>query len=156
MHRGELSKMLSEIEKLREIARCCMAGEQLDDHLSQWFAQSLDDYLNHRCSHLSEAFGLRGAHGGVPWWREEAIRKRNAALVDLAAFLPVEGSATARARRIKQLCDRYAASSWPRDRERDEMPQGYAGTLKACLWCAFKSGASMPVGERHLRNILPV
>lgn len=148
--------MLQEIEKLKEISRCCLAGEELDRHLSRWFARSLDDILSQRCSHLDEAFGLRGAPGGIPWWLEEAIRRRNAALGDLAACLPRTGSAAARARRINRLCDRYTATSWIRDRERDEMPRSYAGTPKACLWRAFKSGAAMAISDRQLRNILPL
>lgn len=148
--------MLQEIENLREICRCCSAGEELDPHLSEWLASSLEDYLNQRCGHLDEAFGLRGAQGGVPWRLEEAIRKRNAALGDLAGMLPRSGSAAARARRINELCNGYAGNSWIRDRKRDEMPQGYAGTPKACLWRAFKSGAAMPISDRQLRNILPL
>lgn len=148
--------MLQEIENLKEIRRRCLAGEELDPELSQWFAHCLEDYLSQRCGHLDEALGLRGAQGGVPWWQEEAIRRRNAALDDLAALLPRTGSAAARARRINRLCAHYAASSWIRDRERDEMPPSYAGKPKACLWRAFKSGAVMPIGERQLRNILPL
>jgi hypothetical protein len=34
------------------------------------------------------------------------------------------------------------------------MPPQYRGTAKAHLWRAFKAGAAMPIGERHLRSIL--
>ncbi len=49
---------------------------------------------------------------------------------------------------------RYAASAWRFDRERDAMPERYKGTQTECLWRAFKSGATMPIGVRQLRNIL--
>ena len=35
-----------------------------------------------------------------------------------------------------------------------EMPTHYRGRPKAHLWRAFKAGAAMPIGERHLRSIL--
>jgi hypothetical protein len=34
------------------------------------------------------------------------------------------------------------------------MPSHYEDTIKQPLWLAFKSGATMPIGERQLRNIL--
>ncbi len=146
--------MLTEIENLREIARCCQAGEPLDDDLSRWLGSRLEDFLSQRRPSLGEAFGLRGAQGGVPWWLEAAIRKRNAALRELAECLCSDGSATALARQVHRLTVRYAGTSWNRDRRRDDMPGAYAGTPKACLWRAFTSGAAMPVCERQLRSIL--
>ncbi len=146
--------MLPEIENLREIARCCQAGEPLDGDLSRWLGSSLDDFLSQRRSSLGEAFGLRGAQGGVPWWLEDAIRKRNAALRGLAERLCIDDSTTALARKVHRLTLRYAGTSWNRDRRCDAMPRAYAGTPKACLWRAFKSGAAMPVCERQLRSIL--
>jgi hypothetical protein len=34
------------------------------------------------------------------------------------------------------------------------MPEHYAGTPKELLWRAFSSGATMPIGERQIRNIV--
>jgi hypothetical protein len=145
--------MLPEIENLREIARRCQAGEPLDDDQSRWLGAWLEDFLTQHCS-LDEAFGLRSARGGVAWWQETAIRKRNAALRALAGQVCPEGSTSARARQVHTLAIRYAATCWRRDRDRDEMPPQYRGTAKAHLWRAFKAGAAMPIGERHLRSIL--
>ncbi len=146
--------MLPEIENLREIARRCQAGEPLDDALSHWLGSSLEDFLNQRCHTLDEALGLRSAKGGVSWWQEEAIRRRNAALRDLCLCACATGSISAQARQVYSLTIRYASSSWRWDQGLDEMPRQYRGTPKESLWRAFKSGASMPVCERHLRSIL--
>jgi hypothetical protein len=146
--------MLPEIDNLREIARCCRAGEPLDDDLSRWLGSRLEDFLNQRHPSLAGAFGLRGAQGGVPWWLEDAIQERNAALRELAECLRIGDSTAAPAREVHRLTVRYAGTSWNRDRHSDEMPKAYAGTPKTCLWRAFKSGAAMPVCERQLRSIL--
>ncbi len=68
--------MLHEIDSLREIARRCLAGQPLEDHHSRWLGRSLDKFLNQSCRSIEEAFGLHMPKGGIPWWREEAIRKR--------------------------------------------------------------------------------
>ena len=89
----------------------------------------------------------------MAWWQEAAIRKRNAALGALAGQVCPEGSPTA----------------WPGGSTRlpsaTPPPAGgatgistkcrrYCETPKAQLWRAFKAGAAMPIGERHLRSIL--
>lgn len=146
--------MLREIDNLREIARRCLAGEPLDDDLSHWLGDALETYLTRRHCHIDEALGLKGAQGGVPWWLEEAIRERNAALSALVDSLPQARSTTALAKQVHCLAVRYAASSWRHDRGRDAMPQRYAGTPTEHLWRAFKSGAPMPISERQLRTIV--
>lgn len=146
--------MLHGINNLREIVHCFSSGRQLDEGLSRWLASALEDFLDHRCNDLHEAFGLKAGQGGVPWWLEVAIRERNTALQDLADALRPERSISALVRRVHVLTVRYAASAWCIDRNYDDMPQHYAGTAKEYLWRAFKSGAPMPLGERQLRNIV--
>ena len=146
--------MLQEIDKLREIARRCANGEPLDEALSVWLGRGLDDFLSQRELSLTEAFGLRGGQGGVPWWRERGIYERNAAIRELAGRLDLTGSVNAQAKRIHFLAARYETSAWRYDRHREEMPVVYAQTARACLWRAFKSGATMPLCERQLRTIL--
>lgn len=146
--------MLPEIENLREIARRCQTGEPLDHDLSRWLGASLEDFLQQRCHSIDEAFGLRSGQGGVAWWQEEAIRKRDAALRMLGRQVCPEGSTSARARQVHTLAVRYAAACWRFDQDRDDMPSRYRGTPKAHMWQAFKAGAAMPIGERHLRTIL--
>ena len=146
--------MFTTIENLREISRRCVAGQPLSEDLSRWLGTSLQSFLDHRCRSVDDALGLRFPQGGVPWWREEAIRERDAALRDLAARFYPECSTLAKAKRIHTLMVRDAASAWRHDRLREAMPHRYAGGPHGYLWRAFKSGAAMPIGERQLRNIL--
>jgi hypothetical protein len=147
--------MLATIGNLREIARVCRSGEPLDSELAGWLGASLEEFLCRRAPTIEEALGLRAPRGGVPWWLEEAMRQRDAALRELAAALFPALSGTAQARQIHALAVRYAASAWRHDAARDAMPPHYAGKANAWLWRAFKSGAPMPICERQLRNILP-
>ena len=145
--------MLAEIQNLREISRCCQAGEPIDGEIASWFGGCLEAFLERRCTTIEEALGLIFPKGGVPWWRDEAIRQRDAALRQLAEMLLPDQTPGARARIVHEQSRRYAASSWRFDRDRDAMPETYAGTAKAWLWRAFASGATMPIGERQLRTI---
>jgi hypothetical protein len=140
------------IENLRAAARHCLSHE--DDRL-RWLGQSLNDFLAHRYRSVDEALGLRFPRGGVPWWREEAMRVRNAALLELASRHLYDLPVTAQARRLYLLSRRYEASAWRHDRQNQAMPPHYAGTPNEWLWRAFTSGAPMPLRERQLRNILP-
>ncbi len=146
--------MVMEIDNLREIARCCQDGKPLDTGLMNWLGRSLEDFLNQRRRTIEEAMGLHMPQGGVPWWVEEALRTRDAALREIAGRFCSKQSVSAQARDIHTLAKRYAASAWRFDQDRETMPQGYRGTVKAWLWRAFKSGARMPICERHLRTIL--
>ena len=146
--------MYATIESLREISRCCLGDKPLSSELSHWLGHSLEKFLQHSCTSVDDALGLRFAQGGVPWWREEAIRERDAALRELAERFFGELAHTARARRIRTLSVRYAASAWRFDREGDAMPARHVDTPHEYLWRAFRSGAVMPLGERQLRNIL--
>jgi hypothetical protein len=146
--------MLSSIHNLREIARQCLTREQLDDELSCWLGTSLLEFLERRSPTVDKALGLEFPRGGIPWWMEEAIRKRNSALRQLAERYLADRCLSVQSQQIRMLSYRYAASAWRHDRDNDEMPQFYAGTLNEHLWRAFQSGAAMPLSERQLRNIL--
>ena len=146
--------MLQEIEYLREISRHCRSGEPLPEDLARWLGLSLEEFLTHRALSIEDAMGIRSDRGGVPWWMEEAMRKRDHALRELAHhFAPHLGS-TAQARHIYQLAIRYAASAWRFDRDATCLPKGYAGSHNEYLWHSFRSGAPMPIGERRLRDVL--
>ena len=146
--------MLATIQQLREISQCCLNGGKLDSDQARWLGDSLDKFLSHRARTIEDAMGLRAVRGGVPWWLEEAIRKRDHALRAAAEKhfpnCPVSAQATA----LRSIALRYAASTWRFDRQNDAMPSAYAGTLMECVWRAFKSGAPMPISTRQLRNIL--
>jgi hypothetical protein len=143
--------MQATIEQLRRICQRC-----LDDSDAQlrWLGRALNDFLDHRCRTVDEALGLRFPRGGIPWWREEATRKRDAALRQLADRSFPDKPVTAQARHVCTLCARYAASAWRFDKSREAMPCHYAGTHYEWLWRAFTSGAPMPIRERQLRHVL--
>lgn len=146
--------MLYAIQHLREIAESCRNGRPLDGKLAAWLGLSLEQFLERRASSIDEALGVRGLQGGVPWWREEALRRRDRLLREFSACTFSHLSICAKARQIRLLALRYCATAWRFDRERDAMPEHYRNTAKEWIWRIFKAGAPMPVGERHLRTIL--
>jgi hypothetical protein len=147
-------KMLGNIETLYAIHTRCAEGLPLTPDLRSWLASSLDRYLGHTCDNLNEAFGLIQGHGGVPWWRERAIRERDAALRKLSRGHYGDISVYSRAKAIAAISQRYQTTCWPRDQQLEEMPERYRGTRKEYLWRAFRSEAKMPVSERRLRSLL--
>ncbi len=149
-----MSGPIDHLCNLREIALRCRSCEPLDEDDSQWLGRALQDFLNRNCQSIEDALGLKFPHGGIPWWREEENRMRDAALRELAERFYGDLSPCAKAREIQTIANRYAASAWRHDRNREEIPRHYAGTPHDLLWRAFKSGAVMPLGERQLRNIL--
>ena len=146
--------MLAVIDNMRAVAKLCRAKQPLPESLASWLAASLQAFLDQQSESLNDAFGLRNARGGVPWRTEAKMRARDSALRELAATHLAHLALSAQATRVHQLSMRYAASSWRFDRMREDMPNGYEGTLHEWLWRAFKSGASMPLGVRQLRTIL--
>jgi hypothetical protein len=148
------SGIFASIDNLREIMARCFDGKPLDGDLADWLGEAIDGFLTRQFCTLDEGLGLIFPRGGIPWWREEAIRKRNAALCHLAETFLDELALGMQAQEIRTAARRYAASTWRFDQDNDDMPAHYAGTPKECLWQAFKSSAPMPIGERQLRNIL--
>ncbi len=146
--------MVSSVDKLRDISSQLLASEPLDTTTARWLGAAFDLYLKRDCRSIEEALGLRFPRGGVPWWLEDAMRKRDGALRELAGRFYSQDRITAQADRIRSLAVRYAASAWRRDRDHDQAPGSYLGTPRHYLWLAFKSGAPMPIGERQLRNSL--
>ena len=142
------------IARLNEICRRLQAGQPLGEDLALWLSGSLRTFLEQQNKSLQDAFGLRFPRGGIPWWREEAMRERDAALRELAQTFLADMSTNAKAEHIHKAAKRYAATSWRFDKRCETVPQGYEGTPRAPMWVAFKSGAPMPLGVRQLRNIL--
>ena len=91
---------MATIAYLREIAGRCHSGKPLDETLAQWLGAALDQFLHRRSPTIEDAFGLRAPRGGVPWWLEEAIRCRDAALRELGDRHYARLSVAARARQI--------------------------------------------------------
>ncbi len=139
--------MLQQIDTLREIASCCRAGGRLEVRHSRWLGDALEKFFEHQCPSSDEALGLRSGRGGVPWWLEEAMRKRDAALRQLVANSCPARSLSDHARDVARLACHYAASAWRFDREKNEIPKEYAGTPKAYLWQAFKLECGCNLGQ---------
>jgi hypothetical protein len=146
--------MLDAIHALDEICQACNQNRPLPDHLRKWIAGSIGRYLEHDCGDLNTAFGIQQSRGGIPWWREKDIRERNSALCELARAYYANQNLSTKARLIYRLMRRYSGTSWPRDRFKNQMPWNYSGTPQELVWRAFRSGAKMPVSERHLRNLI--
>jgi hypothetical protein len=146
--------MMMPVNNLKEFVRCSRLGVTPERHLVQWVGECLNEVLEHRASSFEEAFGLQKGRGGVPWWLEVAMRERNEALRNLARHYLNDLTRNQQASEIAKLSLRYMASAWRIDRDRDEMPPRYRNEREEWLWCACKSGASMPLSERQLRNIL--
>lgn len=142
------------LDVLREIREACMQDRSLTREQLEWLGKSLDAFLSHRCETLRQAFGIQQARGGVPWWLEGAMRQRDWALQQLSERFFPDLSITGKSKAIETLARRYAASTWRFDKDKPDMPTAYQDTVREFLWQAFKSGAHMPVSERHLRNLL--
>lgn len=151
---GITLSIIDTLDNLRQIAGRCLTDEPLGRELSNWLGAALDQYLTRQARTIEEALGLIFPQGGVPWWREEALRIRDAALREWADGFPDDCSICRQANLIWTSAVRYAASAWQIDSNNVEMPTRYIETPKEYLWRAFKSGAPMPIGERQLRNIL--
>src|SRR5262245_61066483 len=147
--------MTATIGILEEISRRCLSGEALSLDQAGWLAKAMRRFLTRQCRTIEEAFGVISDRGGVSWRMEQAMRQRDAALVQLARRYLADQSISAQARAIHRMCTRYAACAWRSDRDLHEMPMSYAGAPKEFLWRAFSAGAPMPIGERRLRMILP-
>lgn len=141
-------------DRLREIARCCLEGEPLNEALSLWIGEALKAYLDNDAGSLEDALGLKFGRGGVTWRAEAAIRMRDSSLRELAECFFADMRVCARSHTIAIIAVRYAASAWRIDRNRSEMPARYAGRPEEFLWLAFKSGARMPLGDRRIRDII--
>jgi len=146
--------MVDAIKQLREIAKRCARGQPLHEDLSRWLAQSLERFLDHQVQSIEEALGIQAMRGGVPWWREEAIRQRDALLRLLALRHFADLSLTQKSREICRLARRYAETAWRFDRDLPAMPDRYRHKPQELLFQAFRLAAPMPVCERHLRTIL--
>ena len=146
------SPALAAVEKLRRLAAELEGGG--DD--ARWLAACIREYLESapRGATMDMCLGVAAMPGEVNWWTAEATRVRDDAIRDLAArYYPSLRPGT-QAREIERLALRYATASWHHDRDRDTMPERYAGTETAYLWRAFKSGAAMPLKRRQIETVL--
>lgn len=102
---------------------------------------------------LDEAFALTCAPGQAPWWRSEALGRRDAAIRALARqFHP--GRAVARqAADIHAALLIYKSGCWRFDRRNSEPPASYLGTPRAILFDILRL-SEVILSERQLQRIL--
>src|SRR6185503_2670171 len=109
--------MTTTIDRLRDVSSFCRRDTPLPPDLAGWLAAGIERFLGREARDLDGALGLIQAQGGIPWWREDAIRRRDAALRRLHTLTCPAAGVTARARRIAELLRRYAGATWRIDRE---------------------------------------
>src|SRR6185369_12912336 len=71
--------MPTTIDRLRDVSSFCRRGAALPPDLAGWLAAGIERFLGREARDLDGALGLIQAQGGIPWWREDAIRRRDAA-----------------------------------------------------------------------------
>jgi hypothetical protein len=148
---------MSPIERLRRIAQRALAGERLGED-SAWLAAAVARYEREaaRGVTLDDAFGVATHAGCAPWWREEALARRDQALRELAGRFFGELCVSKQAEELRRLISRYATTTWLRtDRNLSEMPTGYSGTPRELLFRAFSAcDGRLPSSGRWLIKIL--
>ena len=148
--------MPTTIDRLRDLSTHCRRGEPLPPDLAGWLAAGIERFLGREAKDLDGALGLIQAQGGIPWWREDAIRRRDQALRRLWQSACPGAGITARARRVAELLKRGATVTAHDPVAMDEARRvlgdaiGYAPTPETALtgadallvvteWKAFRS-----------------
>lgn len=142
------------IRTLRRIAELAQSGEPIPAPDAAWLAGVVRTYedLAPEGVTLDRVAGLVPGPGGESWWHAERRRMRDDALRALAAQFHA-GLSTPRAAAGIATQLRAYERAWRLDRRRDEMPARYAGTPRALLFTAFKSGP-VPNSIRQISLIL--
>ena len=99
---------------------------------------------------LDRELGLVGGPGSSPWWEQDRIGRRDAAIRRLAASFP--GSASAKAAEVGREIAHYAGTCWTRDRARGapypDSPR------RRVLFDLFTADPTPPSGFRRLFDII--
>ena len=136
--------------RLRRISDGCDRSGEID-----WLREALRRYFEGVSDglRLEDALEVAVPQHAAPWWRVEAISRRDDALRELAEKYYPQPSLAQRAVLVEMAIDRYAGSAWKRDRRRNSCPNNYLGTEFELLFRAFEAHEGMP-GGRMLRRIL--
>lgn len=137
--------MASTAETIRKvsIAAEVLNGSTIDD--AREIGAALQGWIAGGCEgSLDQALSLR-THGGIS--PREALRlgDRDMLLRTIANQFWPELAPSGAALMIVQSFERYASSSWARDRERDCAP---ADSRNAAWWSMLRSGVDMPSSKR--------
>jgi hypothetical protein len=73
------------IDRLRALAAALRAGEAVPPDVARWAVEAIRQYEDDAAAGLTldRTFGLVPARGELPWWRREALQRRNAILQQL-------------------------------------------------------------------------
>lgn len=142
------------IARLRRIRDAAAAGMALGDD-GPWLAAGLDAYLRRAPEGLTlpAALELAVPVGGAPWWRIDALARRDDALRRLAAEHYSSLPPSERAAAIGVSLRRYASTSWPRDRHFSACPSRLVGTSGELLF-AIMSVSRAPMSDRQIARII--
>lgn len=142
------------IARLRRIRDAAAAGMALGED-GPWLASGLDAYLRRAPEGLTlpAALDLAVPVGGAPWWRTDALARRDDALRRLATEFYGSLPPRERAAAIGVSLRRYASTSWPRDRHLTVCPVRLAGTAGALHFLIMRASA-VPMSDRQIARII--
>ncbi|MES0076952.1 hypothetical protein [Mesorhizobium sp. M0058] len=138
---------------LQRIRRIAHGFDQPDDR--EWIAAALRRYLAAADDGLSieDALELTAPARAMPWWRVDALARRDMALCELARVFYPSPSLSQRAAGVYDALARYARAEWPRDQRLESMPVHYVGTPAELLFSAMKAHPEM-LSERQVTRIV--
>lgn len=102
---------------------------------------------------LDEAFALTCAPGQSPWWRSEALGRRDAAIRTLARRYFAGRSVALQAAQVHAALDIYASGLWRFDRRNSDPPKHYLGTPKLILFDILRASDKI-LSVRQIQRIL--
>ncbi|KQQ29426.1 hypothetical protein ASF53_19535 [Methylobacterium sp. Leaf123] len=102
---------------------------------------------------LDAAFDLDRRPGQSPWWRLEALGRRDAAIRALASRYFAGRSVALQAAQIRIALDIYASGLWRFDRRNSEPPKHYIGTPKVVLFDILRVSEKI-LSVRQIQRIL--
>lgn len=139
---------LAAAARLRRVAAALACGSHPPADDAQWLAGRLDAYLAAESElGLDCLLGLIPPPGGLSWRSAGRLAERDAAIRELAR--KIAGRPNAQAHELRSRLDRYAASSWSRDRV-SKTPTA----TNELLYRIFTLDPNPPRGIRQLTTII--
>ena len=138
---------------LQRIRRIAHGFDQPDDR--EWMSAALRRYLAAADDGLSieDALELTAPSRALPWWRVDALARRDMALRELATVFFASASLSQRAADVYDALARYRRAEWPRDQRLESVPLHYIGKPEEILFFALKAHPEI-LSERQVRRIV--
>lgn len=102
---------------------------------------------------LEAVFGLAAGAGQVPWWRAEALDRRDAGLRALASAFHGGRALSQQAQAIRTALAAYARAGWQSDRGRAAVSIKHIGTEREILFGILSACDAVP-SVSHIRRVL--